>query len=142
VKKCLGDPNLETEVDRLARLHRWTSRTLVLLIVAPSVTVCSRIASTNCSRSSEPCGFHGVTGQGFAYADVTMSGMHGRCGYGATPVWYATMLVTHEQNETVTDAEIADDCEGHFSIVTMHGDAYDLPGMELPSGTCAFGYAR
>lgn len=143
--RCLGRADFDTEVARLARQHGWAAgnRSLVMIFTSPSVTAC--LDQGLCTRGSEPCGFHGLTPAGYAYAEVIMSGMSSSCPFLGTPAEYAIALVGHEQNEAVVDpqgqgVEVADPCQGQVESVLINGHSYELPAIELPSTKCAFGY--
>jgi hypothetical protein len=144
---CMGDPNLGSEVERLARVHGWATgiHTLVMVFTSPSVTVCGRFTGKNCTPQTEPCGFHDISPAGYAYADLNVASLRTSCP-GRSPSDFAIGVTAHEQMEAIVDPlsnglEIADTCEGRFSSVAVNGHAYTLPAMELPSTKCVFGYA-
>lgn len=135
---CLAAADVGGEMVRIARQHRWATgnHTLIVVFTPPSLVVCN---DGPCTLQTEVCGYHAVTGAGYAYADVIMSGCLGS----DSPSHYAVSLLGHEQNEALVDPlgfglEVADKCEGDFRSIPINGHAYDLPAILL-HGKCAFG---
>ena len=140
---CLGRPDLDNEVTRLAREHGWAAgnRSLIMVFTAPSVTACFTTGA--CTAQTEACGYHWLAPAGFAYADVIMSGLGSGCG--GTAAGYTVALIGHEQNEAVVDpegfgVEVGDPCEGDVESISINGHSYNLPAIEQPNTKCSFAY--
>ncbi len=136
---CIGSPDLANEVTRIAHAHGWAAgnRSLVVVFTSPTLTVCYTRAP--CTRQNEICGYHALTGAGFAYAEIVMSAT--RCE--RDPAAFAIRTLEHEQDEAVVDPwgyglEVADPCEQDSEPVAINGHAYVLQSI-LDNGACAFG---
>lgn len=141
---CLGFPDFANEVTRVARQHGWAggNHTLVVLVTSPSLTVCYTRAP--CTPRGEVCGYHALSGTGYAYIEVVMSAVDGRYCGGVSPAVFAMQTLEHEQDEALVDPwgsglEVADPCESDFAPVPINGNTYLLQSI-LDDGKCEFGY--
>lgn len=142
---CLGASTVGNEVTRLARAHGWAggNRALVMVFTSPALAVCYTRPGQSCSMLNEPCGYHALTGGGYAYAEVIMSAMNRVC-TSSSPADYAVALIDHEQNEAIVDSwgsgvEVGDPCDSSSKSVPINGHTYDVQAL-LENGKCAFGY--